>query len=153
MTMEEFKFVVKWYLLGLVVFWFFGVHPIGYSIGYACLAFCLWLVMDFWTTHKEIQDIKANREARQLRAKKLAAMTKEQRRELAKKEAEQRKINDLHSKQVSAKLRAEAAAQNKKRQEREEAREQRRKKKIPLSVKLAASAYLGYKAGKGISKW
>ena len=142
--MNDLKYIIWPYLAGAVVFWFAGINLGYYSIGYVVLAVLLFVALEYWSSKEE----EKRKVAAEERKQKIAAMTKEQRREFAEQERADR---DLANKQYRLALKE----QQLKSKERELARQAQeiRKGKVPFAVKAATSAYVGYKIGKKISKW
>jgi uncharacterized membrane protein YccC len=146
------KFVCWTYLSGAVVFWLIGIDLVYYSIAYVALVGSLIAGMRYWDS-VERQKRKDEEHARRQR---LAAMTKEERREFHELENNQRKL-ELDRREQELSRKASHLAQWE--QEITHAinvhnnSQQTSNNEPPLAAKVVTGAVVGYEVGKKIAKW
>lgn len=143
--MDDLKYFIWLYIVGAFVFWVADVSLVYYSIGYVVLIVCFFIALEYWGNREDEKRKLADEERR----RKIATMTKEERRLFA----EQERVEyDIANKKYQLALKEEQL-KNKERALARQEQEQQRKDKVPFPVKAATSAYVGYKIGKKISKW
>jgi len=152
--MEDFKFIFVSYIGGAIVFALLGVGIGVYTVGFAFAAVLLYVLIHY----NDEQTKKEQQQKRIERDKKIAKMTKQERREFAEKEKAERKLEERES---NIRVREYNIRENQKKLAKKEAQLKKQEqeqtqilsKKQKLAAKTAAAGYLGWKAGKAISKW